>query len=315
MSLNTVAVRLAQEVGPKAVVSTAQRLGIVSDLQPNASIALGTSEVTPLELVTAYAPFANGGIRVQPHVITRVKTAAGKLIYQRKGTNFGRVVEPKYIAMMNAMMQETLLTGTARKAELRGWQAAGKTGTSQDYRDAWFVGYTSNLVAGVWLGNDDNSPTKKVSGGNLPVDIWSRFMREAHKNAVPQPLPSGTWRDSVPPPAGIPMANAPPNNIPIASATPDSNPLSGPLNAIGSLFQPASVPQPQPRGPGNGPITINQAGEAASRSRPPSIRRDSGNSLIPPADIGPSRSNARNNDRTGSIPDRDRGLLDRLFGG
>jgi len=315
MSLNTVSVRLVQEVGPKAVVSTAQRLGIVSELQPNASIALGTSEVTPLELVSAYAPFANGGIRIQPHIITRVKTASGKLLYQRKGTSFGRVIEPRYVAMMNAMMQQTLLTGTARKAELRGWQAAGKTGTSQDYRDAWFVGYTSDLVAGVWLGNDDNSPTKKVSGGNLPVDIWSRFMREAHKNAVPQPLPSGTWRDSVPPPAGIPMANAPPNNIPIASATPDSNPLSGPLNAIGSLFQPASVPQPQPRGPGNGPITINQAGEAASRSRPPSIRRDSGNSLIPPADIGPSRSNARNNDRTGSIPDRDRGLLDRLFGG
>ena len=79
------------------------------------------------------------------------------------------------------MMQETLLTGTARKAELPGWQAAGKTGTSQDWRDAWFVGYTSYLVAGVWLGNDDDSPTKKVSGGNLPVEIWSRFMKAAHE--------------------------------------------------------------------------------------------------------------------------------------
>jgi penicillin-binding protein 1A len=322
MSLNTVAVRLVQEVGPKAVVSTAQRLGIVSDLQPNASIALGTSEVTPLELVTAYASFANGGIRIQPHVITRVKTAAGKLLYQRKGTNFGRVVEPKYIAMMNAMMQETLLTGTARKAELRGWQAAGKTGTSQDYRDAWFVGYTSNLVAGVWLGNDDNSPTKKVSGGNLPVEIWSRFMREAHKNAVPQPLPSGTWRDLVPPPppAGIPMASAAPNSIPVAAPAPNSG--MNPLAAIGSLFSPpapiAAPPQQQQQPPrGNGPMTINQAGEAAARnqSRPPSIRRDSGNSLIPPADIGSPRGNARNNDRTGSIPDQDRGLLSRLFGG
>ena len=83
--------------------------------------------------------------------------------------------------MMNAMMQETLLTGTARKAELPGWQAAGKTGTSQDWRDAWFVGYTSRLVTGVWLGNDDGSPTKKASGGNLPVEIWSRFMRAAHR--------------------------------------------------------------------------------------------------------------------------------------
>ena len=83
--------------------------------------------------------------------------------------------------MMNAMMEETLLTGTAHKAELPGWQAAGKTGTSQDWRDAWFVGYTSALVAGVWLGNDDGSPTKKVSGGNLPVEIWSRFMKAAHQ--------------------------------------------------------------------------------------------------------------------------------------
>ena len=171
LSLNTVAVRLGLEVGPKAVATTAHRLGIASELQANASIALGTSEVTPLELVTAYAPFANGGVAVQPHMILKVRTADGKLLYQRKGTSNGRIVEPQYVAMMNTMMQETLLTGTARKAELPGWQAAGKTGTSQDFRDAWFVGYTSHLVAGVWLGNDDNSATKHVSGGNLPVEI------------------------------------------------------------------------------------------------------------------------------------------------
>ena len=169
LSLNTVAVRLCLEVGPKAVVRVAHRLGIASDLAPNASIALGTSEVTPLELVTAYAAFANGGIGVQPHVIARVRTANGKLLYQRRNANNGRVIDPAYVAMMNAMMQETLLTGTARKAELPGWQAAGKTGTSQDWRDAWFVGYTAYLVTGVWLGNDDGAPTKKVSGGNLPV--------------------------------------------------------------------------------------------------------------------------------------------------
>ena len=177
MSLNTVAVRLALEVGPKAVIATAHRLGVASDLRPDVSIGLGTSEVTPLELVNAYAPFANGGVGVQPHIIARVRRADGKQLYQRKGSSFGRVIEPQYVGMMNAMLQETLLTGTARKAELPGWQAAGKTGTSQDYRDAWFIGYTSQLVAGVWLGNDDSSPTKRASGANLPVDIWSRFMR------------------------------------------------------------------------------------------------------------------------------------------
>ena len=83
--------------------------------------------------------------------------------------------------MMNTMMQETLLSGTARKAEIPGWPAAGKTGTSQDFRDAWFIGYTANLVTGVWLGNDDNSPTKKATGGGLPVEVWTRFMRTAHQ--------------------------------------------------------------------------------------------------------------------------------------
>ena len=158
------------------------------------SIALGTSDVTPLEMVSAYAAFANGGIGVQPHVIARVRTADGKLLYARRNANFGRVIDPQYVAMMNAMMQETLLTGTARKAELPGWQAAGKTGTSQDWRDAWFLGYTSYLVAGVWLGNDDTSPTKKVSGGNLPVEIWSRFMKAAHEGVPVAALPLGGWR-------------------------------------------------------------------------------------------------------------------------
>ena len=196
LSLNTVAVRLGLEVGPKTVVAVAHRLGITSDLDPVPSIALGSSDVTPLEMVSAYAAFANGGLGVQPHVIARVRTANGKQLYLRRNASFGRVIEPQYVAMMNQMMQETLLTGTARKAELPGWQAAGKTGTSQDWRDAWFLGYTSYLVAGVWLGNDDSSPTKKVSGGNLPVEIWSRFMKAAHEDVPVAGLPLGAWRNA-----------------------------------------------------------------------------------------------------------------------
>src|SRR5262249_30600693 len=138
---------------------------------------------------------------VQPQIILKVKTATGKLLYQRRGGSNGRVVEPAYVAMMNSMLRETMLTGTARKAELPGWEAAGKTGTSQDFRDAWFVGYTSHLIAGVWLGNDDDSPTKKVSGGNLPVAIWSRFMQAAHQGVPPQPLPGGLWHENGPPAA------------------------------------------------------------------------------------------------------------------
>jgi penicillin-binding protein 1A len=194
LSLNTVAVRLGLEVGPKTVAAVAHRLGITSELDANATISLGTSAVTPLEMASAYAAFANGGVGVQPHVISKVRTANGKLLYARRKASFGRVIEPQYVAMMNEMMQETLLTGTARKAELPGWQAAGKTGTSQDFRDAWFVGYTSYLVAAVWLGNDDDSPTKKVSGGNLPVEIWSRFMRGAHEGVPVAALPLANFR-------------------------------------------------------------------------------------------------------------------------
>jgi len=192
MSLNTVSVRLTLEFGPTAVVRTAHRLGIASKLEPNASIALGTSETSVIEMVGAYAAFANGGVAAVPHVVERVHSAGGKLLYQRPQDNLDRIIEPGMVAMMNAMMQETLLTGTARKAELPGWAAAGKTGTSQDFRDAWFIGYTSHLVAGVWLGNDDSSPTRKTTGGGLPVEIWSRFMRAAHQGTAVAALPGTT---------------------------------------------------------------------------------------------------------------------------
>jgi penicillin-binding protein 1A len=190
MSLNTVAVRVGLEVGPKNVVRTAHRLGIASKLEPNASIALGTSEVSLTELVGAYAPFANGGFAASPHVVTRIKTLDGKLLYARQPDQPSQVIEPRNVAMMDRMMEETLISGTARKAEIPGWTAAGKTGTSQDFRDAWFIGYTANLVTGVWLGNDDNSPTRKATGGGLPVEVWTRFMRIAHQGVPVAALPN-----------------------------------------------------------------------------------------------------------------------------
>jgi penicillin-binding protein 1A len=198
LSLNTVAVRLGMEVGPKAVVQTAQRLGIASPLQANASIALGTSEVTPLELVGAYAAFANGGKGVIPYVIAQVKTGAGKVLYSRAEGGLGQVIDASAVAAMNAMMRETFVSGTARSGALSGLDTAGKTGTSQDFRDAWFVGYTSSLVAGVWLGNDDGEPTKRVSGGNLPVETWARFMKTALAGQRPALLPGGGLRREAP---------------------------------------------------------------------------------------------------------------------
>ena len=191
MSLNTVAVRLGLEVGAKSVVRTAHRMGIASKLDANASIALGTSEVSLTELVGAYAPFANGGMSAAPRVVMKIKTATGKVLYARPADAPSQVIDARAVSMMNTMMQETLLSGTARKAEIPGWPAAGKTGTSQDFRDAWFIGYTANLVTGVWLGNDDNSSTKKATGGGLPVEIWTRFMRAAHQGVAVAALPGG----------------------------------------------------------------------------------------------------------------------------
>jgi len=217
-SLNTVSVWLTLEFGPAAVVRTAYRLGIASILEPNASIALGTSEVSPLELVTAYATFANGGLAVSPHVIERIRGADGKTLYDRSQQPLGRIVDARYVGMMNSMLHETLVSGTARAANFPGWQAAGKTGTSQDFRDAWFIGYTSHLVAGIWLGNDDNTPTKHAVGGGVPVEIWSRFMRAAHAGVAPAALPgvgdNGWFSVPAPAPAPVPPAEVstqPPN--------------------------------------------------------------------------------------------------------
>jgi penicillin-binding protein 1A len=224
-SLNTVSVRLGLEVGPNAVIKTAHRLGINSKMVSNASIALGTSEVSLVELVSAYAPFANGGIGVVPHVVEQVKGADGSILFSRSTINsLGSVVAPPHVAMMNRMLEETLMTGTAQRARIPNWPAAGKTGTSQDFRDAWFVGYTGRLIAGVWLGNDDNSPTKRASGSSIPVDIWNRLMRPAHENVPPIALPGMDGRGYYNPPVQqAPVIDAPVSAPPLRNDSPMDN--------------------------------------------------------------------------------------------
>jgi penicillin-binding protein 1A len=256
LSLNTVAVRLGIEVGPKNVVRTAHRLGIASKLEANPSIALGTSEVSHTELVGAYAPFANGGQGVSPHVVTKIRTMDGnKLLYARQPDQLSPVIEPRHVAMMNTMMQETLISGTARKADIPGWSAAGKTGTSQDFRDAWFIGYTANLVTGVWLGNDDNSPTKKATGGGLPVEVWTRFMRVAHQGVPVAGLQSsrgvggflsnlfqgGPQASNAPPSAPLQSAQAP---VPLRPIPSDNGYRPAPTRASAPPPQPNTRPEP-----------------------------------------------------------------------
>ena len=177
-SVNTVAAQVAQRAGIARVIATANRLGIASDLAPDASLALGTNEVNLLELIAAYAPFANGGYGVIPYGISDIRDGAGKILYRRAGTGPGCVIAPELAAAMNEMLAGVINYGTGRSASL-GRPAAGKTGTTQDYRDAWFIGYTSDLVAGVWLGNDDNTPMNQVTGGTLPAALWRNFMLAA----------------------------------------------------------------------------------------------------------------------------------------
>ena len=179
-SVNTITVNLGQEVGIEHVIDAARRLGITAPLTPTPSLALGTSVVTPLELTGAYAAFANGGFRVYPYLVTEVD-AGGKILYRRRAPSPQRVIASSVNRDMLAMMWNVIATGTGGGASLAPREAAGKTGTTQNSQDAWFVGFTTDYVTGVWVGNDDNSATRGVTGGTLPAMIWKSVMRTAEK--------------------------------------------------------------------------------------------------------------------------------------
>lgn len=187
-SINTVAVRLIERVGPRQVVDVAHRLGITTDLEANASLALGTSEATPLEMTTAYAAFANGGKAVTAYGIEEVDDTQGNVLYRRQGAGMGTVIAPRPLAKMHELMTAVVTEGTGKSARLDR-PVAGKTGTTQDYRDAWFLGFTADYVTGVWLGNDDQRHAmKKVTGGSLPAQLWKQVMTSAERGLPARPL-------------------------------------------------------------------------------------------------------------------------------
>ena len=186
-SLNTVAVRLSERVGRGKVVGVARRLGLTSGLRGDASLALGASETSLIELTQAYAVLANRGFGVWAHGIVEIVDADGALLYRREGSGPGRVIAAPEQRFMVAMLEAVITDGTGRAARTM-WPAAGKTGTSQDWRDAWFVAFTRDLVAGVWLGNDNGAAMNKVTGGGLPARLWARFMSTAQAGLAPRPL-------------------------------------------------------------------------------------------------------------------------------
>ena len=186
-SINSVAVRVSEQAGRLQSVELAKRLGIASPLIAHPSVALGTSEVSLLELTAAYGAVANGGFRVDPYAVVEVRTLAGELLYRRAPTEPEAVLAPREVAEISVMLEQVIRTGTGRRAVIDR-PAAGKTGTSQEFRDAYFVGFTSDLVGGVWVGNDDGSPMKGVTGGGLPAEIWASAMIDAHVGTAVRPL-------------------------------------------------------------------------------------------------------------------------------
>ena len=179
-SLNAATVRVGQRAGFPRVAETASRLGIPGEIAATPSLVLGTHDVSLIDLTAAYAPFANGGMAAWPYAVREIRDADGKLLYARSGSGPGRVVAAQHVAQMNRMMVDVIDVGTGNTARLDR-PAAGKTGTSQNHRDAWFVGYTADLIAGVWIGNDNGKPMKRVTGGGLPAILWKRFMTDAHR--------------------------------------------------------------------------------------------------------------------------------------
>jgi penicillin-binding protein 1A len=198
-SVNTVAARLANEVGTSNVAATARRLGITSPIQLDPSMALGAVEVSPLEMAQAYAPFSNGGVFAKGYGIERIRTATGRVLYDHNVAGDPRraVIGQPALSYMIRMMRQVIVSGTGTRANVKGYDLAGKTGTTSDYKDAWFIGYTGGFVTAVWVGKDDNTSMRKVTGGGPPSAIWHAYMAQALPRLKTEPIPGG---DAPPPP-------------------------------------------------------------------------------------------------------------------
>lgn len=196
-SINTVAAIITHKIGPQRVVQMARRLGITSKLLATPSISLGTNEVTILEMTKAYAHVASGGRKVAPYAIKEIRKKDGKLLYRHSSGSRPQVLPSYVVRQMNNLLTSVVQQGTARKAQI-GRPTAGKTGTTQDYRDAWFLGFTPQMVTGVWVGNDNFSPTKKVTGGSLPTQIWADYMKAAMADLPPLPISQRVTYDEAP---------------------------------------------------------------------------------------------------------------------
>jgi penicillin-binding protein 1A len=204
-STNTVAASVADQIGRDSVARAARRLGISSRIGLEPAMALGAVEVSPIDMATAYDAFANGGRRVEAYGINRIRTPRGRVIYQRsvRENASGQAINNPPLYYLNQMLRGVITGGTARSVAIAGRDLAGKTGTTSDYKDAWFVGYTGGFVTAVWVGKDDNSPMRGVTGGSSPAAIWKGFMEAALPRLNAPRIPDGPampegWRPQDP---------------------------------------------------------------------------------------------------------------------
>lgn len=251
-SVNTSAVRLLDRVGLEATHDVARRCGIESPLGRDLSLALGTSEVSLLELTAAYATLAAGGQSAWPHGILEIRDRNGEVLYLRETGGGVAAADPGRVAALAGMMRAVIETGTGKAARLDR-PAAGKTGTTSDYRDAWFVGFTADRVAGVWLGNDNNSEMRRVTGGSLPAQLWREIMQDAHAGLPVRPLNAATGAGAADAAAGsaaglaaglAESGSGPVSLLPPGRAAPTSVPAPAP--AAVPAPAPAAAPAPAP---------------------------------------------------------------------
>jgi penicillin-binding protein 1A len=235
-SVNTVAAQLADQVGRPNVAATAHRLGIVSPINTDPAMALGTSLMTPIEMAQAYTPFGNGGYRVTAYGIEQIRTTGGQVVWRHGPPVTPSVIGNPALSEMDRMMRAVVASGTGTKAAIPGYDIAGKTGTTSDFRDAWFCGFTGGLTTVVWMGRDDNAPMRGVTGGLGPAGVWHAFMVKAVKRVPIAPIPAG-------PPAPVPVLPVAPMPS-TAAPLPDAGPA--PAGAPGAPLPPPPAPSRLP---------------------------------------------------------------------